>query len=243
MKLSNLRGVLVTCVLWIYFAGFFVAGYWLLIVIARVLGGRRAMARVVCRYLALFLKVACLLVRGMRIDVPERERLKSTTGTVVVCNHISFLDPLLLLSLIPRVITIVRPDFFRVPFFGWLLAGSGFLKPSLYAEGQPWIDGIRSHLASGGNLLIFPEGTRSRDGKLSQFKKGAFFLAKHLGAPLLVVKVRGTNGVLPPGQWFFNAPPTTPIKLRILACISGADAASDTTQELTTRVFKLVEES
>ncbi len=240
MKLSKLHGVLVTCLLWIYFAGFFVAGYWLLIAIARVLRGRRAMARVVCRYLALFLKVACLMVRGMRIEVPELARLKSTTGSVVVCNHISFLDPLLVLSRIPNIITIVRPDFFRVPFFGWLLSGSGFLKPSLFTEGQPWIDEVASHLRSGGNLLIFPEGRRSRDGKLSPFKKGAFFLAKHLGAPLVVLKVTGTNEVFPPGQWFFNPLPANPIKLRILARIDSADAAEATTQELTTRVFDLL---
>jgi 1-acyl-sn-glycerol-3-phosphate acyltransferase len=176
----------------------------------------------------------------MRIDVPDRDRLRRTTGSVVVCNHISFLDPLLMLALIPGVITVVRPDFFRVPFFGWLMRGAGFLQPRLFAEGQPWIDRVARHLRSGGNLLIFPEGTRSRDGQLSRFKKGAFYLAKTIGASILVLKVAGTKEVFPPGQWFFNLNPTRPIEIRTLALISATEAAETTTHELTTRVFRLV---
>jgi 1-acyl-sn-glycerol-3-phosphate acyltransferase len=240
MTSNRFRSAFVMGLLWLYFAGAFVAGYWLLFVLAGVVRGQRGVAWMAGHYLRVFLRVARLAVRGLRIDVHERDQLRKTAGSVVVCNHISFLDPLLMLAFIPSIITVVRKDFFRVPFFGWLLRGAGFLEPRLFAEGQPWIDRVARHLRSGGNLLIFPEGTRSRDGQLSRFKKGAFYLAKTIGASILVLKVTGTDGVFPPGQWAFNLNPTRPIEIRTLACIGAAEAAEATTHELTERVFGLL---
>jgi len=160
---------------------------------------------------------------------------------MVVCNHISFLDPLILLSLLPRTITIVRPDFFRVPVFGWLLRGAGFLGPDLFAEGQPWVERVARHLRTGGNLLIFPEGTRSRDGSLAAFKKGAFYLARILEAPVLVLCVRGTNHLFAPGRLTFDTEANEPVEVRRLAAISAPDAGAQTTHELAQRVRGLYE--
>jgi 1-acyl-sn-glycerol-3-phosphate acyltransferase len=219
--------------------GAFFAGYWVVFLVAALVRGRRGIAWALGNYSASFFALARFLFRGLRIEIPDRMRLRQTSGSVVVCNHISFLDPLLLLSLLPAVITVVRADFFRVPIFGWLLRSAGFLGPHLFAEGQPWVDRVARHLRSGGNLLIFPEGTRSRDGKLTQFKKGAFFLAKHLGSPIVVLKVEGTDGVFPPGQLTFSAP-TQPIRIRALAQISPTEAADATTHELTQKVYALL---
>ena len=240
MKPSKVLGVLGTGLLWVYWLGAFVAGYWLVFLVAGLLRRRRGVAWALGNYAGAFFAVARLLIRGLRIDVPGRAQLRQTSGSVVVCNHVSFLDPLLLVSLLPGVITIVRPDFFRVPIFGWLLRGAGFLGPHLFAEGQPWIDRVARHLRSGGNLLVFPEGTRSRDGKLAPFKKGAFYLAKHLGAPILVLKVAGTDRVFPPGQLTFNLAPVRPVEVRALACIGAVEAADATTRELTLRVHSLL---
>jgi 1-acyl-sn-glycerol-3-phosphate acyltransferase len=173
--------------------------------------------------------------------VPSRRELRNTHGSMVVCNHISFLDPLILLSLLPRTITIVRPDFFRVPVFGWLLRGAGFLGPDLFAEGQPWVERVARHLRTGGNLLIFPEGTRSRDGSLAAFKKGAFYLARILEAPVLVLCVRGTNHLFAPGRLTFDTEANEPVEVRRLAAISAPDAGAQTTHELAQRVRGLYE--
>ncbi len=241
MKSSKLASVFANLVLWAFWLGAFFAGYWLVFLFAVVVRGRRGIAWALGNYAGSFFRVARLLLRGLSIQVPERGHLRRTRGSVVVCNHISFLDPLLLLWLLPDVISIVRPDFFRVPIFGWLLRGAGFLGPDLFAEGQPWIEKVQRHLRSGGNLLIFPEGTRSRDGKLSRFKKGAFFLAKHLGVPIVVLKIEGTDGIFPPGQVTFNVTAAKPIEIRALCHIAPTEAADATTHELTERVFGMLE--
>lgn len=236
MSSARLHSVAITLLLWAYFIGVFLAGYWLIFLFAGILRGQRGLGWALRSYTRGFIAGLRLAIPRLRLEVPERRELRLARGTLVVCNHLSFLDPLLMIALVPRLITIVRPDFFRVPIFGWLLRGAGFLAPELFSEGQPWIDRVARHLRRGGNLLIFPEGTRSRDGQLAAFKKGAFYLAKHLSAPILVLRIVGTQHVFAPGRLTFEVTAPGAVEVRQLALISATDSAEHTTQELTARV-------
>jgi 1-acyl-sn-glycerol-3-phosphate acyltransferase len=230
-----------TVALWGYFVGAFVAGYWIVFAIAGLLRGQRGLAWALASYLRWFFVVIRLLVPRARFSLPPDPGLAQCRGTVVVCNHLSFLDPLLLVAHVPRAVTIVRPDFLRVPIFGWLLRGAGFLGPDLFTEGQAWVGRIERHLRRGGNLIVFPEGTRSRDGALGTFKKGAFYLAKHLAAPILVLRVLGTGRMFPPGQWRISSVPGQRLEIRSLAHITPTQTAEQTTYELTNHVHRLYE--
>jgi 1-acyl-sn-glycerol-3-phosphate acyltransferase len=235
MNASRIRAIVTTIFLWAYFMGAFVAGGFTLFLVAGLLRGRRGIGWASSTYTRTFLFVVRLVIPGLRLAIPERRELRQLRSTVVVCNHLSFLDPLLMLAYLPRLISIVRPDFFRVPIFGWILHWSGFLGPDLFAEGQPWIDHVARHIRSGGNLLIFPEGTRSRDGRLAPFKKGAFFLAKHLAAPILVLRIDGTDHLFPAGRLTFDVGSNCSIEVRKQALVSVEEAADSTTHELTAR--------
>jgi 1-acyl-sn-glycerol-3-phosphate acyltransferase len=240
MSVVRFRSIVITALLWAYFIGAFIAGYWVVFLVAGILRGQRGLSWALRSYTRGFLAVVRLVSPHLHLDIPTRRELTLTRGTVVVCNHLSFLDPLLMVALFPRLITIVRPDFFRVPIFGWLLRGAGFLGPDLFSEGQPWVDRVARHLRQGGNLLIFPEGTRSRDGSLAPFKKGAFYLAKHLSAPILVLRIAGTDHVFAPGRLIFDAATRRAIEIRQIALISTAAAAESTTHELTARVWTML---
>jgi len=237
---ARFRSVVITSLLWTYFLGAFLAGYWVVFLLAGILRGRRGLGWALRSYTRGFIATLRMAIPRLRLEVPERRELYLTSGTVVVCNHLSFLDPLLVLALVPRLITIVRPDFLRVPIFGWILRGAGFLAPELFSEGQPWLNRVDQHLRGGGNLLIFPEGTRSRDGQLGSFKKGAFYLAKHLSAPILVLRLAGTNHVFPPGRLTMEVAAHRVIEVRQLARIGATDAAEYTTRELTARVWAML---
>jgi 1-acyl-sn-glycerol-3-phosphate acyltransferase len=236
MSLARARSIVTTAILWTYFIGLFLAGYWLVFLIAGLLLGRRGLAWGLGSYSRGFFALLGILVPRSRPDVPQRHELRRTRASVVVSNHISFLDPLLLLSLLPRTITIVRPDFLRVPIFGWLLRGAGFLGPDLYDGGRAWVERVARHLREGGNLLIFPEGTRSRDGNLAPFKKGAFYLARVLQAPIVVLRVQGTHRLFAPGRLIFDTAAAEPVRVRQLAAIGAAEVDTETSHELAQQV-------
>jgi 1-acyl-sn-glycerol-3-phosphate acyltransferase len=137
------------------------------------------------------------------------EEVRNLRASVIVANHLSFLDPILFVSLFERQKTIVKSDYFRYPVFGWILRRSGYV-PSL-AEGlfsASMIDQVKAlqgYLASGGNLFIFPEGTRSRSGRIGPFDKGAFKIARLCQAsPIRVVLIRNTHRLFPPDRFLFN---------------------------------------
>ena len=148
------------------------------------------------------------------------DRIAAIHSSVVVCNHLSYLDPLLLITLFPRQKTIVKPRFFGTPVFGWMIKKSGYLPAS--SEGRfsqlmiEQIETMGSYLQAGGNLFIFPEGTRSRDGKIGNLNRGALKIARMCRAPLYVLQLRNTDKLFTPGRFLFNSRTHNNISIKII---------------------------
>jgi 1-acyl-sn-glycerol-3-phosphate acyltransferase len=130
-------------------------------------------------------------------------------SSVVVCNHLSYLDPLLLVSLLRQAKTIVKPVFFSAPVFGWILRKSGFFPAQstgpLAGLMLTQMETMEKYLGDGGNLFIFPQGTRSRDGSIGPLNQGAFKIARYCKAPVYVLCIRNTERLFTPGKFFFFA--------------------------------------
>jgi 1-acyl-sn-glycerol-3-phosphate acyltransferase len=154
----------------------------------------------------LFFSLLRTIVPRVKWHLPEE--ISGIRSSIIIANHLSFLDPILFVSLFEKQKTIVKSDYFRLPVFGWILKTSGYitsLTEGLFAEDM--IDHIRTmkdYLSSGGNLFIFPEGTRSRNGRIGQFDKGAFKIARLCHAPIKVVLIRNTHKLFPPGKFLFD---------------------------------------
>jgi 1-acyl-sn-glycerol-3-phosphate acyltransferase len=187
----------------------------------------------------------------VRVFIPEQklrisDELESIRSSVIVCNHQSYLDPLLLISLFPRHKTIVKSTFFKVPVFGWMLKQAGYVPST--SEGKlselviERIDAMDGYLASGGNLFIFPEGTRSRDGTIGRLNKGAFKIAKLSRAPVKVLFIRNTNKLFTPGKVLFNTMVPNTIAIEQIAGIEP-DYQSErfSISDLMSRVRSLLE--
>jgi len=147
-------------------------------------------------------KVVARLVLGLisRLKVRGREKVPLEGPVIIASNHLSWLDPPAIGLVLPRPIAyIARADLFDNPFLGWLLPrlyvipvqrGSGDL-----AAVKAAIRALRNGMAFG----IFPEGTRSRNGKLQPFKTGTAAIAIRTGAPVVPVAVIGSDKIWPPG--------------------------------------------
>jgi len=168
-----------------------------------------------------FFSLVRIIVPGVTWNIAEE--VKAIRSSVIIANHLSFLDPILFVSLFEKQKTIVRSDYFRYPVFGWILKTSGYIPPmseGLYAESMIFqIKKMKDFLEAGGNLFIFPEGTRSPDGRIGPFDKGAFRIARLCHAPIAVVVIRNTHKLFPPGSFLFNTCSENVITVEMAGCL------------------------
>ena len=214
---------LITLLLWAYYFAAFVFFFFPAYGAALFAPDREAaFQNLNCIFYRCFFAYLKLLMPGVTISIaPEVYAVRSS---IVIANHLSFLDPILLLSLFRQHKTIVRSDFFKVPIFGWVLKSAGYLSPSLAQDSDApdlmeHVKAMRAYLASGGNLFIFPEGTRSRSGAVGPFEKGAFTIAKLCRAPIQVLRIENTHRVYPPDCFLFNTGAPVEISISLAGSI------------------------
>ena len=138
-----------------------------------------------------------------RIRVSGAENLSPDRNYVYMANHCSLIDIPALFAYLPYQFRIMaKKELFYVPFMGWHLWTAGNFPVD---RGDPRktarslirvIEGIKG----GKSLAVFPEGTRSPDGRLQEFKPGAFKMALRAGVPIVPVTIRGTHELLPKGS-------------------------------------------
>ena len=126
--------------------------------------------------------------------------------TVVVSNHASNADVFLISFLPWEMKWMGKAELFRVPFLGWSmgLAGDIPVDRGARGSGHAALQRCADWVKRGVPVMMFPEGTRSLDGKMLPFKDGAFKLAIDTGADLLPLGVAGTHDALPKRSWKFG---------------------------------------
>jgi 1-acyl-sn-glycerol-3-phosphate acyltransferase len=137
---------------------------------------------------------------GVRVHVHGLEHLRTGGPFVFAPNHQSHLDILALLAFLPgRTRFAAKMELWQHPVVGAVLDTLGMV-PIDRGRPENAIEALNRAGAREESLVIFPEGKRSRDGQLADFKKGAFVLAISLGRPVVPVAVRGTRRLMPRGS-------------------------------------------
>lgn len=169
---------------------------------------------------------------GVTIDDPRRPY-------VVVANHESFVDILLISHLPWEMKWLSKEEMFRIPLVGWLMSMAGDIKLQRGDRKSTVIAmrGCHDRLDKRVSVMLFPEGTRTRDGSLGEFKDGAFRLAIEKGCPILPLVVNGTREALQAGDWRMNV---TDAEVRVLAPIETSGMDREQTAELRDRVRQLI---
>ncbi|MBK5284119.1 MAG: 1-acyl-sn-glycerol-3-phosphate acyltransferase, partial [Bacteroidia bacterium] len=153
-----------------------------------------------------------------------KENLDVKKPSIIIANHSSFLDILLMIMLNPKIIILVKDWVYNSPLFGNFIRYAGYNYTETEAEEN--IIKIKSRIADGYSLMIFPEGSRSTDGKIHRFHKGAFYLAQELKLDITPILIHGASYVLPKSEYLVRR---GELNLKILPRIKHNDVSWGTT--------------
>jgi 1-acyl-sn-glycerol-3-phosphate acyltransferase len=153
---------------------------------------------------AMWIANAGVRAAGIRIELSGLEHVPADRQCIFMCNHVSNLDPPVVLPLLPgRFSVLLKKELMRIPILGTAMRMGKFVpveRGHRREAAQASVAAAADALHSGLNILVFPEGTRSKDGRLSIFKKGPFFLAQQTQAPIIPMALSGTEHMMQKGS-------------------------------------------
>ncbi len=144
----------------------------------------------------------CLRIGGARLQVEGRERIESSQTCFFAANHQSWIDiPVLFAALPLPMLFLAKRELARVPFMGRYIEKMGmvFVDRADRRQAVRTVGHAAARLREGRSILSFPEGTRSRDGRIQRFKTATFAAAVEAGVPVVPVALAGAVHVLPRG--------------------------------------------
>lgn len=153
---------------------------------------------------AMWIAHAGVRAAGIRTELSGLENVPAGRPCIFMCNHVSNLDPPVVLPLLPgRCSVLLKKELMNIPILGRAMHMGQFVpveRGGRRDAAQASVNAAAAALKDGLNILVFPEGTRSADGRLATFKKGPFFLAMETQAPVVPVAISGTQTMMRKGS-------------------------------------------
>lgn len=164
-----------------------------------------------------------------RVHVHGAEKIADDRAYVLVANHQSSLDILVMFALQKHFKWVAKHTLFFVPIFGWHLFMAGYvpIRRGDRHSRAAMLERCRKHLRMGSSIMMFPEGTRNELPGLSPFKRGAFALAVEAGVPVVPIVISGTRDCLPRNAWVTARESKMPIHLSVLDPVDPASVGGD----------------
>lgn len=144
-------------------------------------------------------KLICFLLL-IRVKIFGKENIDTNQSYVYVSNHQSIIDIFVIYGWLPSVFKwLMKAELFKIPFVGWACKAAGhiFIDRSVGIEVNKSIVAAEQILQNGVSVVIFPEGSRTYDGKMQRFKRGAFRIANDLNLPILPITLHDSYERLP----------------------------------------------
>ncbi len=147
------------------------------------------------------------------MEVQGRFNIPKEGGLLVISNHCSQMDPVIIGSMFPRrLYYMAKEELFKIPFLRSLIISLGAFPVKRETGDLRALSKIMELVSRGEAVLLFPEGSRSEDGEVKEFMHGASYVAVKTGVPVLPVAVRGSFEAMPKGQ---AIPRLTKIKVKV----------------------------
>jgi 1-acyl-sn-glycerol-3-phosphate acyltransferase len=141
---------------------------------------------------------------GIRVEVTGLENVPAGRPCIFMSNHVSNLDPPVELPMVPgRSSVLLKKELMSIPILGRAMRMGQFVpveRGGKREAAQASVVAAGEALKSGLNMMVYPEGTRSRDGRLAAFKKGPFYLAMETQAPVVPIAISGTQAMMHKGS-------------------------------------------
>ncbi len=144
-----------------------------------------------------------LFIYGIKVNIYGAENIDPSKGKIYISNHASYLDIFVQISKLPdNVRMIYKKEINRVPILGWAMFCAGFvsLDRVKMRNAMKSLDKAAKRVRNGLSVVIYPEGTRTIDGKIGEFKRGMFFLADKSKADIIPVSLTNTFELMPIGS-------------------------------------------
>jgi 1-acyl-sn-glycerol-3-phosphate acyltransferase len=161
------------------------------------------------------------------VSVSGRHHIRFNRTYMLVANHQSMLDILALYGLFRPFKWVSKQELFRLPVFGWNMSMAGYVQLQRDRKGSitKMMRDCRAELDRGSSIMMFPEGTRSPDGRMRRFREGAFVMAKEAKVEIVPIAVYGTSRALPKGGLLLRSLSRVPMRVHVLPPVSP-EAAS-----------------
>ncbi len=174
----------------------------------------------------------CMIMPIWKIEIRGREKAARGTTYVIISNHQSILDILLINCLRYRYKWISKVENKKVPVLGWYLRMADYITVDRgnRESKDSMMERSAGYLEKDISIMLFPEGTRSPDGQIGFFKRGAFQLSISSQKPILPVIIDGTGGVLPKHGLIFST--GNRIKIRVLDPVEPSSFVTDNPDDL-----------
>jgi 1-acyl-sn-glycerol-3-phosphate acyltransferase len=141
-----------------------------------------------------------LWLTNTRVDVIGKENVLMEKPQIFMANHQSDFDILIVLAYIPGQFRwIAKKELFKIPVFGKAMRNAGYIEIDRqnHEKALKSLDEAAQKIREGKSVVTFPEGTRSRDGKIRPFKQGMFHLAIQAGVPIVPISIIGAHEIMP----------------------------------------------
>lgn len=145
-----------------------------------------------------------LFIYGIKVNVFGVENVDASRGKIYISNHASYLDIFVQLAKMPdNVRMIYKREINKVPILGWAMMSVGFVSIDRenIRSAMKSLDKASVRVKKGLSVVIYPEGTRTIDGRIGEFKRGMFFLADKAEADIVPVSMTNTFELMPPGSF------------------------------------------
>ena len=184
-----------------------------------------------------------LWVSRVKVQVRGAEKLDPGQSYIYMPNHQSNADIPLLLGRLPvQFRWLAKAELFKIPIFGRAMRGVGYISidRSIRKSAFESLERAAATIRNGTSVLIFPEGTRSRDGRILPFKKGGFVLSVDSGVPIVPVIIHGTRDIIPKGHLMIRP---APVSMEILEPVETAGYTRKTKDQLVEKIHAILVEN